>query len=246
MRKCSDALTEEGRLFDEAMGGNVEDGPEGVKATPVVPVEGAREPSDAGSSGPRSNDAMPDDEPPHAISPQRSCDNRQILRVTAFFLVAFAGGAVVGLMAHANDAESFTAAEDANEPPTTGLLRSTRSPSPSQSPRPANEPADTSTSNIVNTQPSNNPAPTPLTIDVSSWIDAFNALPIGQDTVTTTTSTTTTTQGTTTTNSSINLDNWVDTFNAITMAGGAVPCLTDEACDAQRQSMGFADYEVGD
>jgi hypothetical protein len=342
------------RVFDEAMD-SVEDGLEGVTGDRV---EGALEHSDT-SGGIKPNDAMPD-EPPHAISPQR-CDRQEILCMAAFFLVAFAGGAVVGLMLHVKDAESSSAtqalvtggtddfsggdvatnetlAADTNEPPT-GLLRSTRSPSPSQSLQPTNEPADTSgawysiqsnpssteegttlqssstsissetgestiiqsnstsipsqngsmapnstsipsqnvsmapnstsipsqngsiaptgnndtsTSSIVNTQPSNSPAPTPLTIDVSSWIDAFDSLPIVQEMVTSTTSTmmtstaTTTTQGTATTDSSINLGNWVDAFNAITMAEGAAPCLTEEACDAKRQSMGFTDYEVGD
>jgi hypothetical protein len=345
-------LTEEGRLFDEARDG-AEDGSEGVAE--AAPVERTPSPSSDPSGGAKSNDAMPDEPPRDPPSPQRR-DLRKILGTAALFLVAFVGGAAVGLMVHRSDGGSSdsarasasfvepagggadddvssggdlaastdaTPAAGANEPPT-GLLRSTRSPSPTQSlqpvvkpfdtsgawysvqssPSPTEEGAalqsnstatssptdesttfqlngtviplqngttaptgnnDTSTSSIIATQSTNDPTPTPQTIDVSSWIYAFNSslhptmmmttTPPSSATMKPTTTTTSTelddvtsnsTTTTTTTESSINLDHWVDTFNAIAEAGGAAPCLTDEACDAQRQSMGFVYYEVGD
>jgi hypothetical protein len=337
-------LTEEGRLFDEARDG-AEDGSEGVAE--AAPVERTPSPSSDPSGGTKSNDAMPDEPPRDPTSPQRR-DLRKILGTAALFLVAFVGGAAVGLMVHRSDGGSSdsarasasfvepagggadddvssggdlaastdaTPAAGANEPPT-GLLRSTRSPSPSQSLQPVVKPFDTSgawysvqsspspteegaalqsnstatssptdesttfqlngtagptgnnytsTSSIIATQSTNDPTPTPQTIDVSSWIYAFNSslhptmmmttTPPSSATMKPTTTTTSTelddvtsnsTTTTTTTESSINLDHWVDTFNAIAEAGGADPCLTDEACDAQRQSMGFVYYEVGD
>jgi len=314
----------------------------------ATPVERAPSPSDP-SGGTKSNDAMPDEPPRDPPSPQRR-DLRKILGTAALFLVAFGGGAAVGLMVHRSDGGSSdsarasasyvepaggdvssggdlaastdaTPAAGANEPPT-GLLRSTRSPSPSQSLQPVVKPLDTSgawysvqsspspteegaalqsnstasssptdesttlqlngtviplqngttaptgnndtsTSSIIATQSTNPPSPTPQTIDVSSWIYAFDSSlhptmmmtttpPSATMKPTTTASTeldevtSNSTTTTTTTESSINLDHWVDTFNAIAEAGGAAPCLTDEACDAQRQSMGFVYYEVGD
>ena len=247
-------------------------------------------------------------------------------RVSASYVEPAGGGADDdvssggGLTASTDD----TPAAGANGPPT-GLLRSTRSPSPTQSLQPVTGPLDTSgawysvqsspssaeegaalqsdgtssssptdesttlqlngtviplqngttaptgnndsstSSSIIATQSTNDPTPTPQTIDVSSWIYEFNSslhptmmmttTPPSSATMKPTTTTTSTelddvtsnsTTTTTTTESSINLDNWVDAFNAIAVAGGAAPCLTDEACDAQRQSMGFVYYEVGD
>ena len=354
MNKCSDTLTEEGRHFARD---RAKDGSEGATTT-TPPIERARAPPDP-SGGTKSNDAMLG-ESPHDRLPRR-CDRRKILRMSAFFLVAFGVGAVVGLMVLQNDgespnsaqvsvsyveptggfndvsgggdAETDTFAKEVNEPLASGLLRSTRSPSPSLSLQPTVKPVDTSgawysvqwspsptqeettlqsnptsissptdeftmlqssstaiplqngttataptginstsTSNII-TKPSNYPASTPLTIDLSSWLDAFDSLTIVPETTVTTTTTTSTTatttttkttsteldevtsnstmtatmtQAATTTESSVNLDVWVDTFNEITAAGGAAPCLTDEACDAQRQKLGFTYFEVGD
>ena len=352
MSQCADTLTEEGRLFDEARDG-AEDGSEGVAE--AAPVERTPSPSSDPSGGTKSNDAMPQEPPRDPTSPQQRRDLRKILGTAAFFLVAFGGGAAVGLMVHRSDGGSSSArasvsyvepagggadddvssggdlaastdatpAAGANEPPT-GLLRSTRSPSPTQSLQPVMKPFDTSgawysvqssqstteegaalqsdstssssptdesttlqlngtviplqngttaptgnnytsTSSIIATQSTKDPTPTPQTIDVSSWIYEFNSslhptmmmttTPPSSATMKPTTTTASTelddvtsnsTTTTTTTESSINLDNWVDAFNAIAVAGGAAPCLTDEACDAQRQSMGFVYYEVGD
>ena len=334
MSQCAVTLTEERRLFDEARD-RVEYGSEGVAE--ATPVERAPSPSDP--SGGTKSDEPPRDPP----SPQRRYLRKILSAAAFFLVAFGGGAAVGLMVNRsyggssdsarvsvsyvepagggADDVSSWgdlaastdaTPVTGANEPPP-GLLRSTRSPSPSQSLQPVMTPVDTSgawysvqsspspTEEGVALQSSSTPSssptdesptsqsngtvillqngttaptgnndtsastPTPQTIDVSSWIYEFNSslhptmmmttTPPSSATMKPTTTTASTelddvtsnsTTTTTTTESSINLDNWVDAFNAITVAGGAVPCLTDEACDAQRQNMGFAYYEVGD
>lgn len=81
--------------------------------------------------------------------------------------------------------------------------------------------------NEPSTRPTAAPSKASFIIDVESWIAAFTSLEVSEEESTITASTTATTTSSTTT----------------TTPG--YTCMTEEACDEMRQTMGFEYYLVG-